>query len=210
MSLLFSPITSRCLTLRNRVGFSPMCTFRGHRGFVTDFHREHYAARAHGGAGLVMVEATAVEARGVIAPDDLGIWADDHVAGLADIANRIKAGGAAAGIQLAHAGRKAGAFEDVDGTKNIDVVGPSAIPFDAGRPVPRALSADELIGVREAYVKATQRAIAAGFEMIELHCARLSAQQLSLAVAEPTHRRLRRGDRTTRAFPARSDCRDAC
>ncbi|MDB5327311.1 MAG: NADH:flavin oxidoreductase/NADH oxidase [Phycisphaerales bacterium] len=168
---LFSPLTLRGVTLKNRIGLSPMCTFSARRGHVTDFHREHYAARA-AGCGIAMVEATAVEARGVIAPTDLGIWSDEHIAGLSDLAALIKSAGAVPAIQLAHAGRKAGSFPiDDDGGMAIDVVGPSAIEFDEGRPVPRALDGGELAGVIESFVAGARRAIAAGFAVIELHCA---------------------------------------
>ena len=148
-----------------------MCTFSARRGHATDFHKDHYGRRA-AGCGVVIVEATAVEARGVIAPSDLGIWSDDHVAGLAELAKLIEAAGAVPAIQLAHAGRKAGSFPiDGDGGLAIDVVGPSAIEFDDGRPVPRALGRAEMATVREAFAVAARRAIAAGFRVIELHCA---------------------------------------
>ncbi|HEX8324207.1 MAG TPA: NADH:flavin oxidoreductase/NADH oxidase [Tepidisphaeraceae bacterium] len=171
MSHLLSPFTLRGVTLKNRIGLSPMCTFSARNGHVTDFHRAHYAARACG-VGLAMVEATAVEARGVIAPDDLGIWSDAHGAGLTDLAARIEAAGAVPGIQLAHAGRKAGSYPvDDEGHTAIDVVGPSAIAFDAKRPVPREMNATELTVVCDAFVTAARRAVAAGFCVIELHMA---------------------------------------
>lgn len=172
MSRLFDPLTLRGVTLKNRIGMSPMCMFSARRGHVTDFHRVHYPTRASGGCGLILVEATAVEARGVIAPDDLGIWSDDHVDGLRELARLIASHGATPAIQLAHAGRKAGSFPiDDAGNTSIDIVGPSAIPFEPKRPTPRALSIDELTTVREAFVSAARRAVAAGFAIIELHMA---------------------------------------
>ena len=145
MPNLLSPLTLRNVTLPNRIGLSPMCTFSAVNGHVTAFHRRHYAERGEG-CGIVMLEATAVEARGVIAPSDLGIWSDDHVEGLVDLARRITAAGAVPGIQLAHAGRKAGAYPvDDSGTLAMDVIG--------------------------AFAAAADRAATAGFKVIELHMA---------------------------------------
>ncbi len=172
MSRLFDPLTLRGVTLKNRIGMSPMCMFSARRGHVTDFHRVHYPTRASGGCGLVIVEATAVEPRGVIAPDDLGIWSDTHIDGLREVARLIASNGATPAIQLAHAGRKAGSYPvDDEGNTTIDIVGPSAIPFEAKRATPRALSGDELVTVREAFVNGARRAVAAGFQIIELHMA---------------------------------------
>ena len=171
MAHLLSSLNLRNVTLPNRIGLSPMCTFSATNGRVTDFHRRHYAERAEG-CGVVMVEATAVEARGVIAPSDLGLWSEDHVDGLADLAGRIAATGAVPGIQLAHAGRKAGAYPTDDhGTLATDVIGPSPIPFDDGRPVPREMSDAEFAAVLTAFGEATDRAVRAGFKVIELHMA---------------------------------------
>src|SRR3954464_6312245 len=107
MPHLFDPLPVRGVTLRNRIGVSPMCQYSCTDGFATDWHLVHLGSRAVGGAGLVMVEATAVEARGRISPDDMGIWDDKHVETLARVARFIKSQGAVPGIQLAHAGRKA-------------------------------------------------------------------------------------------------------
>ena len=171
MPSLLSPLTLRHVTLPNRIGLSPMCTFSAKSGHATDLHRRHYAERAEG-CGVVMLEATAVEARGVIAPSDLGLWSDDHVDGLADLAQRITAAGAVPGLQLAHAGRKAGAYPvDDAGTLAMDVIGPSAIPFDDGRPVPREMGDAECGEVLAAFIGATDRAVRAGFKVIELHMA---------------------------------------
>ena len=103
-SSLFSPLTLRGVTFRNRIGISPMCQYSAHEGFANDWHFNHLGARAIGGAGLVMAEATAVEARGRISLFDLGLWHDEHIAPLAHIATHLKAHGAVAGIQLVHAG----------------------------------------------------------------------------------------------------------
>src|SRR5512141_2135351 len=104
---LFTPLTLREVTLRNRIGVSPMCQYSSRDGFANDWHLVHLGSRAVGGAGLVMVEASAVEARGRISPQDMGIWSDAHVETLARIAAFLEAHGAVAAIQLAHAGRKA-------------------------------------------------------------------------------------------------------
>src|SRR5580704_2027721 len=105
--MLFDPLTLRSVTLRNRIGVSPMCEYSSDDGFANDWHLVHLGCRAVGGAGLVLTEATAVEARGRISPADLGIWKDEHIEMLARIARFIRQQGAAPGIQLAHAGRKA-------------------------------------------------------------------------------------------------------
>ncbi|RDI95727.1 NADH:flavin oxidoreductase/NADH oxidase [Meiothermus sp. QL-1] len=174
MSLLFSPLKLRSLTLRNRIVMSPMCQYSAQDGHVTDWHLLHYPTRAVGGVGLILVEATAVEARGVISPDDLGIWSDEHVAGLRALAQRIKATGAVPGIQLAHAGRKAGVSSPWQGGKPLHrftPVAPSPLPFNQGWPVPQALDEAGLEEVCTAFCQGARRALAAGFEVLELHMA---------------------------------------
>ena len=178
---LFTPYTLRGITLRNRTVVSPMCQYSCVDGLATDWHLVHLGSRAIGGAGLVIAEATAVEARGRISPEDLGLWNDEQIAPLARVTAFLKEHGAVAGIQLAHAGRKAstyrpwatnqGAAPAEDGGWLDDVIAPSAIPFSATYPRPRAMSAAELVEVREAFVAATKRSLAAGFEFIELHAA---------------------------------------
>jgi 2,4-dienoyl-CoA reductase-like NADH-dependent reductase (Old Yellow Enzyme family) len=178
---LFTPYTLRGITMRNRIVVSPMCQYSCVDGLATDWHLVHLGSRAIGGAGLVIAEATAVEARGRISPEDLGLWNDEQIAPLARVTAFLKEHGAVAGVQLAHAGRKAstyrpwaeaqGAALAEDGGWLDDVIAPSAIPFSATYPRPRAMSQTELTEVREAFVAATKRSLAAGFEFIELHAA---------------------------------------
>ncbi len=174
MSLLFSPLKLRSVTLKNRLAMSPMCQYSGQDGHVTEWHLLHYPTRAVGGVGLIMVEATAVEARGVISPDDLGIWSDAHVGGLQALAQRIQAAGGVAGIQLAHAGRKAGTASPWQGGKPLHrwtPVAPSPLAFHEDWPVPQELDEAGLEQIRQAFQQGARRALAAGFELIELHMA---------------------------------------
>lgn len=174
MSLLFSPLKMRSVEAKNRIVMSPMCQYSGRDGHVTDWHLLHYPTRAVGGVGTVIVEATAAENRGMISPDDLGIWSDTHVAGLTELARRVKEGGAVAGIQLAHAGRKAGVASPWKGGKPLHQwtpVGPSEIPFGEGWDIPRELDVIGLEQVREAFRRGAKRALKAGFELLELHMA---------------------------------------
>jgi 2,4-dienoyl-CoA reductase-like NADH-dependent reductase (Old Yellow Enzyme family) len=179
MSSLFSPLTQRGLTLRNRVCLSPMCTYscEGEDGMAGVWHEVHLGSRAYGGCGLVMTEATAVTPGGRISPQDLGIWDDDHVPGLARVVEAIHAGGAVAAIQLAHAGRKAGTFRPWSPLRGFvadwpwERVGPAAIPFREGAPTPRAMDESDWQAMIAAFVAATMRAQAAGFDVVELHSA---------------------------------------
>jgi 2,4-dienoyl-CoA reductase-like NADH-dependent reductase (Old Yellow Enzyme family) len=176
---LFTPLTIREVTFRNRIAVSPMCQYSSPDGFATEWHFVHLGSRAVGGAGLVMTEATAVEARGRITPGDQGIWKDEHIPALAREAAFIKQQGAVPGIQLAHAGRKASCH--VPWEKNgapipIDAggwqtVAPSAIPFRATDPIPLPLDPAGIRGIHDAFAAAAHRALQAGFELIELHCA---------------------------------------
>jgi 2,4-dienoyl-CoA reductase-like NADH-dependent reductase (Old Yellow Enzyme family) len=173
---LFSPLPLRGLTLKNRIAVSPMCQYSCTDGFVSDWHLVHLGSRAIGGAALVMVEATAVEARGRISPADAGIWKDGHVEALARVAGFVKAQGAAPAIQLAHAGRKASTREPWNGGGVIterdggwQAVGPCAEPFQEGDPPPRALERDEIRGIIDAFAAGARRALAAGFEVVEIH-----------------------------------------
>ncbi len=174
MSLLFSPFSMRSITLKNRIAMSPMCQYSAQEGHVTDWHLLHYPTRAVGGVGLVIVEATAVEPRGRISPEDLGIWSDEHLPGLRELTRRIKAAGGVPGIQIAHAGRKAGTSRPWEGGKPLHrwtPVAPSPLAFHEGWPVPQELDQTGLDEVREAFQKAARRALAAGFEVLEIHMA---------------------------------------
>lgn len=176
MPHLFDPLTLRSVTLRNRIGMPPMCQYSAQDGLAADWHMVHYGSRAAGGAGLVIVEATAVEPRGRISPNDLGIWSDEHAERLARIVRFVREQGAVPAIQLGHAGRKAGTARPWDGGKPLsdeqggwEIVGPSAIPFDEGFRTPSALSEEGIAAIQQAFVLATRRAAEAGFEMVELH-----------------------------------------
>lgn len=179
MSDLFSPFTLRGLTLRNRIVISPMCMYSAQDGFANDWHLVHLGSRAVGGASLIIQEATAVSPEGRITPGDLGIWQDEHVPFLRRITDFIKAQGSVAGIQLAHAGRKASHQIPWEGAAAIaptapqgwQTVAPSAAPFTPDEPTPHALSIAEIGQVVADFRAATLRALAAGYEVIELHAA---------------------------------------
>jgi 2,4-dienoyl-CoA reductase-like NADH-dependent reductase (Old Yellow Enzyme family) len=176
---LLSPLTIRGVTLRNRIGVSPMCQYCAVEGLADDWHLVHLGSRAVGGAGLVMVEATAVTRDGRITPGDMGIWEDHHIEPLARIARFLHREGAVAGIQLAHAGRKAscevpwkgGARLKTPAEGGWPVVAPSPIPFREGDPPPRELDEAGIESIIAAFVAATRRALAAGFRVIEIHSA---------------------------------------
>ena len=179
MSLLLEPYTLRQLTLPNRIAVSPMCQYSSVDGLANDWHLVHLGSRAVGGAGLVISEATAVTADGRITAEDLGLWCDEQIAGLQRITRFITAQGSVPGIQLAHAGRKASTYQPWLGKHgSIKVeeggwqpVGASAIAFDPQHSVPRALSEAELGGIVQAFVDAAERALAAGFKVVEVHAA---------------------------------------
>jgi 2,4-dienoyl-CoA reductase-like NADH-dependent reductase (Old Yellow Enzyme family) len=174
---LFSPLTIRAVTFRNRIVVSPMCQYSCEDGFATDWHLVHLGSRAVGGAALVFTEATAVSADGRISPADLGIWKDEHIEPLARIARFIRSQGAIPGIQLAHAGRKASTDKPWLGGKPLTpaqggwtpIFAPSAIPFADGYQTPVALSPAQIAGIVNAFSAAAQRALAVGFEVIEIH-----------------------------------------
>jgi 2,4-dienoyl-CoA reductase-like NADH-dependent reductase (Old Yellow Enzyme family) len=176
---LLSPLTIRGVTLRNRIVMSPMCQYIAKEGFASDWHLVHLGSRAAGGVALVVVEATAVTRDGRITPGDMGIWSDEHIEPLARIARFVHSQGAVAGIQLAHAGRKASCDLPWNGGAGLltaaaggwPVIGPSAVPFDEGNPVPKALDEAGIEEVIAAFGAATKRALAAGFRVIEIHCA---------------------------------------
>ncbi len=178
-SQLFTPLQLRGVTLRNRIAVSPMCQYSSEDGFANDWHLVHLGSRAVGGAGLVMCEATAVEDIGRISPQDLGIWKDEHVAPLERIVRFIHAHGAVAGMQLAHAGRKASTQRPWEGGAPIaptapggwQPVGPSPLAFDTASTVPTALDTAGIQRVVRLFVEAAGRARAAGFRQVEIHAA---------------------------------------
>ena len=174
--MLLDPITLGELHLRNRIVVSPMCQYSSPDGVPTDWHLVHLGSRAVGGAGLVYTEATAVAPEGRISPDDAGIWNDAQAAAWSRIVQFIHGQGAAAGMQLAHAGRKASTDAPWRGGGPLDAahggwapVAPSAIPFDEGYPVPTALDANGIKKVIDDFRAAAGRAREAGFDVIELH-----------------------------------------
>jgi 2,4-dienoyl-CoA reductase-like NADH-dependent reductase (Old Yellow Enzyme family) len=178
MSKLFSPLQIRGVSLKNRIVVSPMCQYSSTDGFVNDWHLVHLGSRAVGGAGLVFFEATGISSEGRISPFDLGIWEDEHIAGLKRIVDFIHAHGAVAGIQLAHAGRKASHDEPWKGGKFLSaaeggwqVVGPSPIPFSQGTDAPLELDKEGIEKVIIDFRRAAVRALDAGFKVIELHAA---------------------------------------
>jgi 2,4-dienoyl-CoA reductase-like NADH-dependent reductase (Old Yellow Enzyme family) len=175
---LLSPLTLRGVTLRNRIAMAPMCQYSAEDGIANDWHLVHLGSRAVGGTALVMVEATGVTAEGRITPGDLGIWGDRHIAPLARIASFVRSQGAVPGIQLAHAGRKASTAAPWTGGATLhssaggwQVVAPSPIPFHPDDPVPLALDDAGLEAVVDAFDAAARRALAAGFEVLEIHAA---------------------------------------
>jgi 2,4-dienoyl-CoA reductase-like NADH-dependent reductase (Old Yellow Enzyme family) len=178
MPNLFQPLTLRGLTLPNRIAVSPMCQYQAEDGLPGDWHLVHLGGLAQGGAGLVLTEAAAVLPEGRISPEDLGLWNMAQAEALARIVRFIKAQGAVPGIQLAHAGRKASAFAPWRGGGSVPAaeggwtpVAPSALPFDGGWTVPAALDEAGILAVIEAFMDAARRAVAAGFQVIEVHAA---------------------------------------
>ncbi len=173
---LFHPLTLRGITLRNRIMVAPMCQYSSEDGFASDWHLVHLGSRAVGGAALVMTEATAVEARGRISPEDLGIYKDEHIAMLSRIAQFIKDQGAVPAIQLAHAGRKASTYRPWSGNGELPVekgrwetIAPSSERFSESYPLPEALTGDEIALVIQHFQDAAKRAIRAGFQVLEIH-----------------------------------------
>jgi 2,4-dienoyl-CoA reductase-like NADH-dependent reductase (Old Yellow Enzyme family) len=179
MPNLFEPLMIRGVTLPNRIVVSPMCEYSSTDGFANDWHLVHLGSRAVGGAGLVMTEAAAVTPEGRISPQDLGIWSDDHVEFLARITRFIHSQGSVAGMQLAHAGRKASTYRPGDGDGAVpegaggwtNVVAPSAIPFAPNYVQPQPLTLEGIQSVVKAFVAAARRAREAGFRVIEIHAA---------------------------------------
>lgn len=180
MSHLFEPQTIKGITLRNRIGVPPMCMYSYTDGFSNDWQVVHQGARAVGGAGLIISEATAVEPRGRITPFDAGIWSDAHIEPLARVTRVVKENGAVPGIQIAHAGRKASCNRPwVDNGNPIlpdqplgwPVVGPSPIAYNEVYPVPMELDVNEIHAIQDFFRAGAQRALAAGYEWLEIHAA---------------------------------------
>jgi len=179
MAHLFDPLSVRDVKFANRAFVSPMCEYSSTDGFANDWHFVHLGSRAVGGAGVVLTEATAVLPEGRISPQDLGIWSDDHIEELARIVRFIDGQGSVAGMQLAHAGRKASTYRPWDGNGTIpeseggwkEVVAPSAVAFAENYPQPKALSIEGIQKVVAAFADAARRASDAGFRVIELHAA---------------------------------------
>ncbi len=178
MAHLFDPLSLRGLTLPHRIIVSPMCEYSSTDGFATDWHLVHLGSRAVGGASLVLTEATAVTAEGRISPDDLGIWSEAHLDMLGRIVAFVRGQGSAAGIQLAHAGRKASTKVPWRGEGAVpvgeggwEVVGPGTEAFAPGYPVPRALDRAGIAAIVQAFADATERALRVGFDVVEIHAA---------------------------------------
>lgn len=165
MSHLFSSYTLKGLELKNRIVLPPMCMYcAGDDGVVTDWHVIHYGARAIGGAGLIIQEATAVEKRGRITNRDLGLWDDSQVEPLNSLVQNLHTCGAKVGIQLGHAGRKCEVSSE-------QIVAPSAVKWNEDFPVPAELSVDEIQKIVKAFGQAARRAVAAGYDLIQIHAA---------------------------------------
>ena len=180
MSALFTNFKLKDITLRNRIAVAPMCQYSAQDGLVNDWHDAHYASLGQGGAGLIVVEATAVAPEGRITPGCLGLWNDAQAAGLARVARAIKAHGAVPGIQIGHAGRKASANLPWEGDDHMaegdprgwPTLSPSAVAFGANLPkAPKAMTLDDIARIRGDFVAAASRAHDAGFEWLELHFA---------------------------------------
>lgn len=183
-SALFQPLELRSVTLKNRIGVSPMCMYSSEDGFATDFHLVHLGRFALGGAGLVIMEATAIDPVGRISPHDAGIWSDEHIPGLSRVATFIEAHGAVPGIQLGHAGRRASVRQPWFAGAPLDdetaalgdprdlpwqTEGPSALPAGPSFPAPTEMSVAEIAASVTAWAEAARRAVQAGFRLIELH-----------------------------------------
>jgi 2,4-dienoyl-CoA reductase-like NADH-dependent reductase (Old Yellow Enzyme family) len=178
--MLFDPLPLREVTLRNRIIVSPMCQYSSEDGFANDWHLVHLGSRAVGGSALVFTEASAVTPEGRISPQDLGIWKDEHVPEMARIVRFIDGQGAVAGMQLAHAGRKASTQPPWKGSRVLQpgedggfrpIYAPSPIPFRPEDPVPEELDSKGIARIVKAFGDAAERALRAGFRVLELHAA---------------------------------------
>lgn len=178
MSALFSPLTIKGVTFKNRIVVSPMCQYSSEDGFASDWHLVHLGSRAVGGAALIIQEASAVSPEGRISSADLGIWKDEHLPMLKRITDFIHANGSVAGIQLAHAGRKASTLPPWDGGTQVTTqkggyagYAPSAIPFREGDEAPISLDIAGIIKVKKDFRDATKRSVKAGYKVLEIHAA---------------------------------------
>ncbi|KAI9262673.1 hypothetical protein BY458DRAFT_515059 [Sporodiniella umbellata] len=175
---LFSPLTIKSITFKNRIVLPPMCMYSAKDGFFNDFHLGHYSSFSMKGVGLIIIEATAVEARGRISPNDAGLWSDAHIEPLKRIVDLIKSQGSVAGLQIAHAGRKGSGGSlwtgdhptpKSEGGWPDDIVAPSAIPFSEEHPTPKELTIEEMKEITQKWVDAAIRADRVGIEVLEIH-----------------------------------------
>ena len=178
MAKIHDPLTIKDVTIKNRIGMSPMCQYSAVNGFANDWHFVHYGTRAVGGTGLIMLEATSVSPEGRISPLDLGLWNDTQIVGLQKIATFVHQHGAIAGIQIAHAGRKASHDVPSNGGKQLSVheggwptVAPSAIPFGPSEIAPDELDSSEIKTIIGHFKATAMRAKQAGFKVLEIHAA---------------------------------------
>lgn len=178
MSVLFSPLSIKSVTIKNRIAISPMCQYSATDGFPNDWHLVHLGSRAVGGAGLIITEACAVVPEGRITSHDIGIWKDEHIENHKRLTQFIEGQGSVPAIQLAHAGRKASCDTPWMGGHYLDmdkggwkIVGPSELPFKKDAPTPYSLSKDEINTVIEAFKLAAARSLLAGYKIIEIHAA---------------------------------------
>jgi 2,4-dienoyl-CoA reductase-like NADH-dependent reductase (Old Yellow Enzyme family) len=178
MSILFSPLTLKSITIKNRIAISPMCQYAATDGFPNDWHLVHLGSRAVGGAGLIIAEACAVLPEGRISPFDIGIWKDEHIEAHLRITQFIESQGAVPALQLAHAGRKASCDTPWNGGNYLEkgvgewqIVGPSAIPFKPGAPTPNALTIEAIKNTIHSFQLAAERSLKAGYKIIEIHAA---------------------------------------
>ena len=178
MSKINQPLILKSVTIKNRIGMSPMCQYSANEGLANDWHLVHYGTRAVGGAGLILLEATAVAPEGRITPFDLGIWSDDQISGLQKITNFVHQHGSVAGIQIAHAGRKASHNSPVNGGNQLsvneggwDTIAPSPVPFEPSEIAPLELDKAGIDTVIEQFKAAAKRAKQADFKVLEIHAA---------------------------------------
>jgi 2,4-dienoyl-CoA reductase-like NADH-dependent reductase (Old Yellow Enzyme family) len=174
--MLFDPLEIRSIRFKNRIAISPMCQYSSVDGFANDWHLVHLGSRATGGAALIIQEATAVSPRGRISPDDMGLWKDDHIPYLQRITSFIKKNGSVPGIQLAHAGRKASTSPPWKGGHLLQASeggwtpqAPSPVPFRENDPAPEEMTGNDIRQLLEDFQMAAGRALAAGFEVLEIH-----------------------------------------